>query len=310
MTSIEMFAGGGGAADGIRAAGLQSLMAVDLEPSAVASLEAAGHPAFRGDVEVASVLDEAQQRVSSAGGLDLLWASPPCPLYSKANTQARSRAYDGWGSTLRWAEALRPRVIIVENVSGAPFLEWSSALQGLGFSTSLSVLNASWYGVPQRRVRGFLIGIRGARAAAPPMTEGQGPASTMGDALPHLALRPLDGRCPVTGEIVYPQGFGRAGTEPDRLWMPSPTVMTTEVKGTRASASSGWDFHGGPDRASDAAFLAVGRRRLAPWECAILQGFPRERVFFGSVEQRYRQIGNAVPPALAGHVSRYAMSFI
>ena len=53
------------------------------------------------------------------------------------------------------------------------------------------------------------------------------------------------------------------------------------------------------DRASDAAFLATGRRRLTPEECAILQGFPPGYVFVGNKTQRYRQIGNACPSILA-----------
>jgi site-specific DNA-cytosine methylase len=62
---------------------------------------------------------------------------------------------------------------------------------------------------------------------------------------------------------------------------------------------SDWTFNGGPDRAADAAFLAVGRRRLTPDECAALQGFAPGRKFVGNKESVYRQIGNAVPPPLA-----------
>jgi site-specific DNA-cytosine methylase len=79
------------------------------------------------------------------------------------------------------------------------------------------------------------------------------------------------------------------------------------VRGTRASPASGFDFNGGPDRASDAAFLASGRRRLTVEECAILQGFPPGHPFTGTTEARYTQVGNAVPPALAEAVGRAAM---
>lgn len=101
------------------------------------------------------------------------------------------------------------------------------------------------------------------------------------------------------GEVVYPPGHGRAATEPDRLDQPAPTVTTQEAKGTRASRSSGYDFHGGPDRASDAAFLATGRRRLTVAECAVLQDFRPDYPFKGTKEAKYRQVGNAVPPGLA-----------
>jgi len=51
--------------------------------------------------------------------------------------------------------------------------------------------------------------------------------------------------------------------------------------------------------ACDAIFLATGRRRLTVQECAALQDFPPDHPWQGNQEQRYRQVGNAVPPTLA-----------
>ncbi len=92
-----------------------------------------------------------------------------------------------------------------------------------------------------------------------------------------------------------------AGSEPNRLDAPSCAVTTTEEKGTRASPSSGGRFNGGPDRAADVAYLAVGRRRLTVEECAALQGFPAGLPWgdFRTKTLAYRGVGNAVPPKLA-----------
>lgn len=112
---------------------------------------------------------------------------------------------------------------------------------------------------------------------------------------------------PQAVSVHYPPGRSRAASEPERLDRPSPTVTTTEVKGTRASKASGWTFHGGPDRASDGAFLAVGRRRLTVREVAALQDFPPWMEWEGTSEDQYRQIGNAVPPRLAQVVTAAVM---
>jgi DNA (cytosine-5)-methyltransferase 1 len=48
----------------------------------------------------------------------------------------------------------------------------------------------------------------------------------------------------------------------------------------------------------------IGRRRLAPEECAILQGFPPDHPWRGTKTSIYRQIGNAVPPPLAEAIGR------
>ena len=81
------------------------------------------------------------------------------------------------------------------------------------------------------------------------------------------------------------------------LQRPSPSVTAQEVKGTLASAASGFTFNGGPDRASDAVFMATGRRRLSVAECAILQDFPPGHPFQGTKTAQYRQVGNAWPRA-------------
>ena len=95
----------------------------------------------------------------------------------------------------------------------------------------------------------------------------------------------------------------RAASEPERLDAPSPTVATTEVKDTRASAASGGDFHGGPDRASDMAYLAAGVRRLTVEEVAALQDFPPGYPFQGNKSARYKSVGNACPRKLTAAVA-------
>lgn len=118
------------------------------------------------------------------------------------------------------------------------------------------------------------------------------------------------GNAAATVPLHYRPGLGWAATHPELLDRPAPAVMTTEVKGTRASAASGWTFQMGPDRASDAAFLATGRRRLSVAECALLQGFPPEFVqvgWRGNVTEQYRQVGNAVPPPLARAVVEHLL---
>jgi site-specific DNA-cytosine methylase len=93
------------------------------------------------------------------------------------------------------------------------------------------------------------------------------------------------------------------GSEPWRLDGPSHAVMTTEVKGTR-----GAHIKGRPDRASDTAWLAAGRRRLTWQECAVLQGFPGDYPFQGRTQASiYKQVGNAVCPKVSEALARCVM---
>jgi len=84
---------------------------------------------------------------------------------------------------------------------------------------------------------------------------------------------------------------------------PSRAVTCSEVKGSGANANP--EKH---QRASDALFLATGRRRLTVEECARLQDFPADHPWQGIKTARYRQVGNAVPPTLARVVAEVVLA--
>lgn len=266
---LDLFAGGGGAALGLHAAGFEHVACVERDASAAATLRAAGFPAVEADVRD---LDYA----ALAGTIDVLWASPPCQAWSSANQHAGPKgaedvARNGWPWTLRIVRIIRPRWAIFENVKNArSYVERVVVpeLRAMFAHVAVWVLNAADHGVAQSRTRLFVIA--GPRAVA--MPEPSPTRRTMRDA---IAV-----------------GWDR----------PSPCVMTNEWKG-RPTDPSWWVKL---NNASDALAIATqgARRKLTLGECATLQTFPEGYPFVGDVESRYRQVGNAVPPMLAAVVAR------
>lgn len=61
---------------------------------------------------------------------------------------------------------------------------------------------------------------------------------------------------------------------------------------------SNWDSPSDTLTASSPEIHPNKKRRLSVRECAILQGFPMDFIFTGSLSNMYKQIGNAVPPPL------------
>lgn len=265
---LELFAGAGGAALGLHREGFEHVACVERDASAAATLRAAGFPAVEADVRD---FDYA----ALAGTIDVLWASPPCQAWSSANQHAeRKGAADvvrnGWPWTLEVVRRVRPRWAIFENVRNARgYVERVvlPELRKLFAHVALWVLNAADHGVPQSRTRLFVVA--GPRPVAPPATE------------PRRSMRSAIG-------VPYDK--------------PAPCVMTNEWKG-RPTDPSWWKKL---NNASDALAIATkgARRKLTIGECAALQTFPEGYPFAGDVEDRYRQVGNAVPPTLAAAVAR------
>lgn len=105
-----------------------------------------------------------------AGAVDLLVGGTPCQSFSVAGN--RSGLEDPRGrlmlSFLGVAERLRPRWIVWENVPGVlssnrgrDFGAFLGALGKLGYGWAYRVLDARWFGVPQRRRRVFVVGHSG-----------------------------------------------------------------------------------------------------------------------------------------------------
>ncbi len=131
-----------------------------------------------------ALLDVVTQRVSPVG-LDLLAGGPPCQGFSLAGLRSRddSRNRLVW-DFLNIAKSLQPKLILMENVPAihTPFERGTRAstlsdlataletLPGQGYCPRILYLSADDYGVPQRRQRAFLIGVRADIAAQAKIT--------------------------------------------------------------------------------------------------------------------------------------------
>ncbi len=173
---IDLFAGGGGASLGIeQALEVPVNLAINHDEAAIA-MHKANHPQTEhGCADVWSV-DPVQATKGRQVGL--LWGSPDCAHHSRAkggkprDKKIRSLAW----VIVRWAKAVRPRVIMVENVcefadwgpldsndmpdkskSGTTFNLWLNQLRGLGYRVSHKELVACDYGAPTRRKRLFIV---------------------------------------------------------------------------------------------------------------------------------------------------------
>jgi DNA (cytosine-5)-methyltransferase 1 len=171
--AVDLFCGCGGISVGARLAGYDIVAGLDVEKNYISSFRhnfPKAHTVTDSIISL-SAKDFAASVGIECGELDLLAGGPPCQGFSK-NVPRKHRYLDDpknllVKSFLEYAEYLRPRVILMENVAemkngfdGQYTDEVVSRLESAGYTVSHAVLNAADYGVPQRRRRAFFLANR------------------------------------------------------------------------------------------------------------------------------------------------------
>lgn len=172
---VDSFAGGGGASTGIEAAlGRPVDIAINHDPEAI-EMHRRNHPETKHYLE--SVWKVDPKEATQGRPVGLAWFSPDCTHFSRAKGQQpvkKSIRGLAW-VVIRWAIAVRPRVIILENVpefqtwgpvvdsrpdpkrSGQTFRAWRRKLESLGYTVEFRELVAADYGTPTTRLRLFMV---------------------------------------------------------------------------------------------------------------------------------------------------------
>ena len=129
-------------------------------------------PQYKGrNVGDVSRVDWAEWHSRHPQPIDLLTYSSPCQDFSSAGLQRGGEEGSGTRSGLLWeteraVRELRPRHLVFENVGGLVsdkfidlFNRWQARLNGYGYTNFQQLMNAKDYGVPQNRLRIFMVSI-------------------------------------------------------------------------------------------------------------------------------------------------------
>lgn len=175
LTFVDLFAGAGGMSYGLCQAGFRPLLAVEKD-SWAAETYRVNHPQLPPDrVLVADITRLDPAEVAERLGIrrpDLVVGGPPCQGFSLIGKRGRrnSRFIDDprnrlYKEFIRWIVHLRPRLVVMENVpglysyaEGAIRRDIELNLQEIGYAVSDLLVDASKFGVPQRRQRVLFIG--------------------------------------------------------------------------------------------------------------------------------------------------------
>lgn len=340
---ISLFSGCGGLDYGFKAAGYYVRFANDFDKFSCETLRLNGQEhVLHAPIEEVSTSEIGRIIGTQPSACDVLIGGPPCQPFSKSAYWSKGdtlRLKDPRANTLeqyfRFVEDLQPQVFLLENVHG---LNYNGKEEGFQFIIerimeinkktdqhyipSWAVLNVADYGVPQLRVRFFLVASRqGKRFRFPDPT--------------HIASE--DAQLPLFGEIAnsYVTAWEAIGNiTPDSKqklkvggkWADLlPSIPEGENYLWHTDRKGGLPLFGWRTRYW--SFLLKLSKRLPSWtiqaqpgsaigpfhwnnrklswqEMAAIQTFPNDFVIDAPRTEIQRQIGNAVPSLMAEVLAR------
>lgn len=300
-TFIDLFAGIGGFHQAMDAFGAKCVFASEWDKDCQAVYET--------NYGIRPVGDITQIAAESIPAHDILCAGFPCQAFSISGKQLGFQDTRGtlFFDVARIAEHHKPKLLFLENVKnfarhdqGRTLHTVKSVLQNLGYTVFHQVLNASHFGVPQKRERIYILAFRhdlNIKAFEFPTLMNQSkrlidiclPDSETHDYVIQRDDIVMKENINVEPDMLgnYPQKPIRIGTvnkggQGERIYHPYGHAITLSAYGGGVGAKTG-------------LYLINGRiRRLAPRECARLTGFSDDFQLSDNKNVSYRQFGNSV----------------
>lgn len=336
MKAVSLFSGAGGMDVGFLRAGFDVVWANDFDKDACETYRLNhGDRILHGDINDFMPELEALGRTNDVA---CLFGGPPCQGFSVAGkmdaNDPRSKLVWSYMEAVRF---IRPNAFVMENVKALAKLEkFRMVREGLfkeasklGYNVELVVLNSKDFGISQGRERMFLVGFRDRPNRFLDLIESRKrPAPKLRDVLLSVgkigsptnnrickakittAAAPILRRSPYAGMLFNGQGRplnldGHASTLPASMGGNRTPIIddaalydneTPWVEGYHAQLMGG-------DEALEWQSVPNRLRRLSVDEAIAIQTFPRDYKFAGSQSSIFKQIGNAVPCALAEAVA-------
>ena len=327
---VSFFSGAGGLDLGFEAAGFHHLASIEINELACetlrknrASWAVLGPPLHSGDIcnreEYTTLLR--QQLGIKTPFEGVFHGGPPCQSFSIAANQRFAKGDENFKRTgfsseqygnllfdyIWYIQEFLPRAFLIENVAGLLEMDGGkqltlalNMLRGAGYEiTTPTVINAADYGVPQNRLRVFVLGTRkGTAIALPPKNAVSVPCQAALAAPLHGVQNHLTRQHKADSVVRYMElryGQRDAAGRVDRL-DPRFASKTVIAGGTKGGGRS----HLHPEIP----------RTLSVRECARLQTFPDDYVFYGPSARQFTQVGNAVPPLLAMRIAAQIYSAV
>lgn len=238
--------------------------------------------------------------------VDVMIGGFPCQSFSTVNptkdtNDARANLYK---QIVRFLKEKQPKYFICENVKGLMTLQKGAIItkildefRAMGYNVRYKLIKAVEYGIPQRRERVIIVGIRNDLDYTfeyPKVVTEEGHYTPLNAVIDELAIS--ESKYYFSERAV--QGVKNAKNNMKRgLWQDLNAPCLTITAHLAKTSMNSRD----PILLVDADKELY--RRFTPREAARIQSFPDSFLLNDSEPKSYKQIGNAIPPVLMWHIS-------
>ena len=346
---IDLFCGAGGLSLGAKSVGIQVLCAVEKDASAAKTYK-------ENFPETSVICDDIRSlrptELELPDDIFIVFGGPPCQGFSTSNMKTRTLTNPNnylFLGFVDFVKELSPEWFVLENVEGLVSFQGGrvlsyiiSSFEDIGYTVSYRVVQASDFGVPQKRKRFILVGNKSGIYFSFP--ENTLETVSVGEAindLPLLKNGQMSDSLPYRLSWLDSSSYAkrmRKGSEeakqnyvsknadyvierykhigPGQNWEAIPDSLMGNYKNLR-------NCHSGIYKRlkTDQPSVVISNYRksmlihpfqdrgLSVREAARLQSFPDTFLFSGSLMQMQQQIGNAVPPLLAEGIFKEIVEF-
>ena len=318
MNVVSFFAGAGGLDLGFEKAGFNVVWANEYDKDIWETYEKNHKNTI---LDRRSIVNIQSDEVPECDGII---GRPPCQSWSEAGSLRGINGKRGqlFYDFIRILEAKQPKFFLAENVSGMLLERHSEALKNIkemfknaGYKLSFKLLNASDFDVPQDRKRVFFVGIRKdldfefqfPLPLKKKVTLEQKIADLKDSVVPAKEGNKTNKEnCKVPNHEYMIGGFSSMFMSRNRVRTWDEQSFTIQAGGRHAP------LHPQAPKMKfieqNVRVFVPGKedlyRRLSVRECARIQTFPNDFIFYyNHIAAGYKMIGNAVPLNLANHIA-------